>query len=257
MTGTGLGLAVVRELVEAQGARCWIEEAAGKRRAGRGADGEGGGALMTKVLVVEDHHAIARGLRENLELEGFEVRVSSDGIDAIQVASSWVPDLVLLDLMLPKRSGFDVLAAIRAGGADMLVMVVSARGSEAEKVRALQAGADDYVVKPFALMEVLARVHALLRRTSGDRADGGQERALPGGRYDVDVPTRSVCRRGRARGVTAEGVRPAGGAVPGAGSGRLPRDAPQSGLGIRSARGHAHGRHPHRRIAPATGGRRR
>ena len=68
---------------------------------------------MTKVLVVEDHHAIAQGLRENLELEGFEVRISGDGIDAIQVASNWMPDLVLLDLMLPKRSGFDVLAAIR------------------------------------------------------------------------------------------------------------------------------------------------
>ena len=151
---------------------------------------------MIKVLVVEDHHAIAQGLRENLELEGFEVRISGDGIDAIQVASTWLPDLVLLDLMLPKRSGFDVLAAIRARGADMPVMVVSARGSEAEKVRALRAGADDYVVKPFGLMEVLARVHALLRRVSGDRAGAGagrEERYRLGG-ITIDVPTRSVQR---------------------------------------------------------------
>ena len=150
---------------------------------------------MTRVLVVEDHHAIAEGLRENLELEGFEVRVSGDGIDAIQVASSWMPDLVLLDLMLPKRSGFDVLAAIRGRGADMPVMVVSARGSEAEKVRALRAGADDYVVKPFGLMEVLARVHALLRRASGDRAGPGREECYRMGSITIDVPTRSV-RRG-------------------------------------------------------------
>ena len=153
---------------------------------------------MTKVLVVEDHHAIARGLQENLELEGFEVRISRDGIEAIQVACTWVPDLVLLDLMLPKRSGFDVLAAILARGADMRVMVVSARGSEAEKVRALRAGADDYVVKPFGLLEVLARVHALLRRTSGDRVGTPGAERYRLGEITVDVPTRSVRRAGHA-----------------------------------------------------------
>ena len=147
---------------------------------------------MTRVLVVEDHHSIAQGLQENLELEGFEVRVSGDGIDAIRVASSWMPDLVLLDLMLPKRSGFDVLAAIRAGGAAMPVLVLSARGSEAEKVRALRAGADDYVVKPFGLLEVLARVQALLRRSSGERAGAVRRRAVRLGEVVVDVPTRSV-----------------------------------------------------------------
>ena len=149
---------------------------------------------MTKVLVVEDHHSIASGLQENLEVEGFEVRVSADGINAIRVASGWKPDLVLLDLMLPKRSGFDVLAAIRANGGDMPVMVVSARGSEAEKVRALRAGADDYVVKPFGLMEVLARVHALLRRAPGDRIGAGREERYRLGHVTVDVPTRSVRR---------------------------------------------------------------
>jgi DNA-binding response OmpR family regulator len=149
---------------------------------------------VTRVLVVEDHHAIARGLAENLELEGFEVRISRDGVDAIQVACTWMPDLVLLDLMLPKRSGFDVLAAMRARGADMPVMVVSARGSEAEKVRALKAGADDFVVKPFGLMEVLARVHALLRRTSGDRTGAVPAEHYRLGEITVDVPTRSVRR---------------------------------------------------------------
>ncbi len=149
---------------------------------------------MTKVLVVEDHQSIAQGLRENLELEGFEVRVSGDGIDAIQVASSWMPDLVLLDLMLPKRSGFDVLAAIRATAPTCRSWCVSARGSETEKVRALRAGADDYVVKPFGLMEVLARVHALLRRVSGDRAGAEQVERYRLGDVTIDVPTRSVRR---------------------------------------------------------------
>ncbi len=151
---------------------------------------------MTRVLVVEDHHSIAQGLQENLELEGFEVRVSGDGIDAIRVAASWMPDLVLLDLMLPKRSGFDVLAAIRASGAAMPVLVLSARGSEAEKVRALRAGADDYVVKPFGLLEVLARVQALLRRSSGERGGVGTPERYDLGEVVVDVPTRSVSRSG-------------------------------------------------------------
>ena len=195
VTGTGLGLTVVRELVQAQGGGCWIEGASGHGARVVVRLAKGVATAMIKVLVVEDHPAIAQGLRENLELEGFEVRVSGDGIDAIQVASSWMPDLVLLDLMLPKRSGFDVLAAIRARGADMPVMVVSARGSEAEKVRALRAGADDYVVKPFGLMEVLARVHALLRRVSGDRAGAGREEHYRLGSITIDVPTRSV-RRG-------------------------------------------------------------
>jgi DNA-binding response OmpR family regulator len=147
---------------------------------------------MIKVLVVEDHHAIAEGLKENLELEGYRVEVARDGVAAIQRVGAWTPDLVLLDLMLPKRDGFDVLAAIRARGATMMVMVVSARGSEAEKVRALAAGADDYVVKPFGLMEVLARVQALLRRSP----NGGPGRAerYRVGEVAIEVPTRTVLR---------------------------------------------------------------
>ena len=212
---------------------------------------------MTKVLVVEDHQSIAQGLRENLELEGFEVRVSGDGIDAIRVASSWMPDLVLLDLMLPKRSGFDVLAAIRAYGANVPVMVVSARGSETEKVRALRAGADDYVVKPFGLMEVLARVHALLRRVSGDRGGGEQaERYRLGECYHRRADPIGTARRGAGT-VTAEGVRPAGGTVPRPWSGRLAGGPLEPGLGIRPGRGHPDGRHTHRGSAPAAGGRRR
>ena len=151
---------------------------------------------MIRVLVVEDHHAIAAGLRDNLEIEGYEVRIAADGVTGIQLALGWEPHLVVLDLMLPKRDGFDVLAAIRSHGAEMPVMVLSARGSEAEKVRALKAGADDYVVKPFGLLEVLARVQALLRRPAGHIADDGRPEQYRFDEVVVDVATRSVTRGG-------------------------------------------------------------
>lgn len=153
---------------------------------------------MIKVLVVEDHRAIAHSLKENLEADGFAVQVSSDGVAAVQMARDWLPDLVLLDLMLPKKDGFDVLATIRARGASMPVIVLSARGSEGEKVRALKAGADDYVVKPFGLLEVLARIEALLRRTAGDRMGPAKAERYQLGPVSIDVPTRTAWRSGDA-----------------------------------------------------------
>ena len=194
VTGTGLGLAVVRELVEAQGGRCWIEGAAGEGarvvvRLAKGAapDDQGaGGRGPSRHRARAPGEPGARGLRG----PGLGRRDRRDTGRGHLGAG-----LVLLDLMLPKRSGFDVLAAIRGRGADMPMMVVSARGGEAEKVRALRAGADDYVVKPFGLMEVVARVHALLRRVPGDRAGAGREEHYRLGNVTVDVPTRSV-RRG-------------------------------------------------------------
>ncbi len=153
---------------------------------------------MIRVLLVEDHHAIAAGLRDNLEIEGYDVRIASDGVAGIQLAEGWRPHLVVLDLMLPKRDGFEVLAAIRARGAEMPVMVLSARGSESEKVRALKAGADDYVVKPFGLLEVLARVQALLRRPAGSVPGDGRPEQYQCDGIVVDVATRTVLRDGTA-----------------------------------------------------------
>ncbi len=151
---------------------------------------------MIRVLLVEDHHAIAAGLKDNLEIEGYEVRIASDGVAGIQLAEGWNPHLVVLDLMLPKRDGFEVLAAIRARGAEMPVMVLSARGSETEKVRALKAGADDYVVKPFGLLEVLARVQALLRRPAGSLPGDGRPEQYQFDGITVEVATRRVLRAG-------------------------------------------------------------
>jgi two-component system alkaline phosphatase synthesis response regulator PhoP len=120
---------------------------------------------MTRILVVEDNHDLAYGLRNNLEIEGYEVEVAEDGQAGLEVARRASPDLVILDLMLPELDGFRVLKALRAASTDPPVLVLTARGEEADKVRALRMGADDYVTKPFGLLELLARVEAVLRRS--------------------------------------------------------------------------------------------
>lgn len=117
-----------------------------------------------RILVVEDDADLAFGLKNNLEIDGYEVEVVRDGEAAVARAADWRPALVVLDLMLPGLDGFRVLRAIRARDAEVRVLVLTARGDEADKVRGLKLGADDYVTKPFGLLELLARVESLLRR---------------------------------------------------------------------------------------------
>ena len=119
---------------------------------------------MKRILVVEDNPDLAFGLRNNLEIEGYAVDVAEDGIVGLERACAAVPDLVILDLMLPGMDGFRVLHGIRNAGHRMPVLMLTARGEETDKVRGLKLGADDYVTKPFSLLELLARVEALLRR---------------------------------------------------------------------------------------------
>jgi DNA-binding response OmpR family regulator len=121
--------------------------------------------MKKRVLVVEDDAALARVLRDNLEFEGFEVAWVGDGQQAVTMARSLAPDLVLLDVMLPGRDGFDLCGLLRQGGATPIIML-TARGQKADKLRGLQLGADDYVTKPFDIEELMARVHAVLRRSS-------------------------------------------------------------------------------------------
>jgi DNA-binding response OmpR family regulator len=118
---------------------------------------------MNRILLVEDDPAMAKGLSHNLAREGYDVVVASDGEEGLRAARAGGFDLVLLDLMLPKRSGFDVLKKLRADGNGTPVVVLTARGAEEDKVRGLKLGADDYVTKPFGLRELLARVEARLR----------------------------------------------------------------------------------------------
>jgi DNA-binding response OmpR family regulator len=122
---------------------------------------------VTRILVVEDQRDLAYGLRNNLEIEGYEVEVAEDGRAGLDSIRRHPPDLVLLDLRLPDLDGFRVLKTLRAEGIAVPVLILTARGEEADKVRGLRLGADDYVTKPFGVLELLARVEALLRRSRG------------------------------------------------------------------------------------------
>ncbi|MEO6877766.1 MAG: response regulator, partial [Gemmatimonadaceae bacterium] len=124
---------------------------------------------MTRILVVEDNRNLATGLRNNLEIEGYEVVVAADGTTGLALARSEAPDLIVLDLMLPGMDGYRVLRTLREEGVDTPVLILSARGEETDKVLGFQLGADDYVAKPFGLLELLARIEALLRRAANAR----------------------------------------------------------------------------------------
>ena len=119
---------------------------------------------MTKILIVEDDAGLRQGLEINLRLENYETFQAADGDEAIQMFHAHHPDLVLLDLMLPKKSGFEVLEQIRRT-AQVPVILLTARGQETDKVRGLRGGADDYVTKPFGLQELFARIDAVMRRS--------------------------------------------------------------------------------------------
>jgi two-component system, OmpR family, alkaline phosphatase synthesis response regulator PhoP len=119
---------------------------------------------VSRILLVEDNADLAFGLRNNLEIEGHNVEVSPDGPSGLDRAKETSPDLVILDLMLPKLDGFHVLRLLRECGFAAPILILTARGEETDKVRGLRLGGDDYVTKPFGLMELLARVEALLRR---------------------------------------------------------------------------------------------
>lgn len=118
-----------------------------------------------RIVVVEDEPAIRRGITEALRLTGYDVSEAADGVTGLREATSGAVDLVLLDVMLPKKDGFEVLAELRRVCPTRPVILLTARGGEDDRVRGLKMGADDYVVKPFSARELLARVEAVLRRT--------------------------------------------------------------------------------------------
>jgi DNA-binding response OmpR family regulator len=156
---------------------------------------------VSRILVVEDNPDLSLGLRNNLEIDGYEVAVAEDGTKGLELARSLRPDLVILDLMLPGTDGFRVLRTLRAEGFATPILILTARGEESDKVRGLRLGADDYVTKPFGLLELLARVEALLRRAS--RAEDAASRGSGPrtierfGQVEVDSATRTVRVAGR------------------------------------------------------------
>jgi len=137
-----------------------------------------------RILVVEDDSAIRRGLVDALEFAGYETLQAANGNDGMREALRATIDLLMLDLILPGPSGFEILQATRAARPTLPIIVLTARGEENDRVRGLRLGADDYVVKPFSVREVLARVEAVLRR-SPERSNGVNRIALPGGHADL------------------------------------------------------------------------
>jgi DNA-binding response OmpR family regulator len=133
---------------------------------------------MKRILVVEDNNDLADGLQRNLEHEGYAVSRAATAARALELAVREAPDLVVLDLGLPDRDGYHVLEQLRARGALTPVLILSARGLEADKVRGFRLGADDYVTKPFGVTELMARVAAHLRRADAASAGQGNGGAL-------------------------------------------------------------------------------
>lgn len=155
---------------------------------------------MESILIVEDDSSIARGLQQNLRFEGYSVEVVADGELGLRFALEERPDLVLLDVMLPSMNGFEVLRELRRLEIDVPVILLTAKGEEVDKVRGLDLGADDYVVKPFGLAELLARVRAALRRK---RQAERQVDRTSFGAVEVDLIGRTVLVAGKAVEMTA------------------------------------------------------
>lgn len=150
------------------------------------------------VLIVEDNPDLAYGLRTGLEIEGYEVAVAEDGETGLSRAKQWLPDLVILDLMLPGMDGYRVLRSLRDDGLEMPVLILTARGQEADKVLGFRLGADDYVTKPCGVLELLARVGALLRRSRmTDRGAHASADAVERfGDVEINPASRTVTKKG-------------------------------------------------------------
>lgn len=149
---------------------------------------------MTRILVVEDEPGIALGLEDDLRLEGYAVEVSGDGVNAARLAREKPFDLILLDVMLPGKDGYEVCRELRRAGLKTPILMLTAKARESEKVMGLEVGADDYVTKPFGTRELRARIKALLRRA----ADGPQAEIYQFGEIEVDFARGELRRDGQA-----------------------------------------------------------
>ena len=148
-----------------------------------------------RILVVDDEPQIGRVLRTGLKTHGYDVRVAADGVSALETFNDWRPDLVVTDLAMPNMGGLELCRRLRALS-QLPIIVLSVRGEEKTKVEALDAGADDYVTKPFGMDELLARVRAQLRRATMPPPGDASSTALEVGDFRVDLESRSVFVRG-------------------------------------------------------------
>jgi two-component system response regulator MprA len=161
--------------------------------------GSAGGSAGAKqrVLVVDDDKAVRESLRRSLEFNGYDVAVAADGAEALAgLGAGAAPDVVVMDVMMPRLDGIETTRALRAAGNDVPILVLTARDAVGDRVEGLDAGADDYLTKPFALQELLARLRALLRRATVPA--GEDDEVLSFSDLSMDVATRDVRRGGRA-----------------------------------------------------------
>ncbi len=149
-----------------------------------------------RVLVVDDDKAVRESLRRSLEYNGYDVVLASDGAEALASIGPARPDVVVMDVMMPRLGGLETTRALRAAGHDLPVLVLTARDAVGDRVEGLDAGADDYLTKPFALAELLARLRALLRRVTP--AEGAHDEVLSFADLTMDTASREVHRGQRA-----------------------------------------------------------
>ena len=149
-----------------------------------------------RVLVVDDDRAVRDSLRRSLEFNGYDVVLAGDGAEGLVAVGAQHPDVVVIDVMMPRLDGIETTRALRAAGNDVPILVLTARDAVGDRVEGLDAGADDYLTKPFALEELLARLRALLRRVVPDAEGDGEVLAFAD--LTMDVSSRDVSRGGRA-----------------------------------------------------------
>ena len=152
--------------------------------------------MAARILVAEDNSDLAEGIEYNLRLEGYEVQIAENGRVAVETAKAWKPDLMLLDLMLPEMDGYQVLKHVRQANRHIPVIILSARGEEADKIRGFKLDADQYVTKPFSIVELLERIAALLRRSALPSDEPAISR-IDFGDVEVDLGARTVMRGGK------------------------------------------------------------
>ena len=148
--------------------------------------------VSMKILVVDDDQAVRESLRRSLTFNGYAVDLAGDGVEAVDMIDEDRPDAVILDVMMPRRDGLEVCRILRSRGDDLPVLMLTARDAVSERVAGLDAGADDYLPKPFALEELLARLRALLRRRGADAEDADEVLAFED--LQMDLATREVTR---------------------------------------------------------------
>ncbi|WP_317697998.1 response regulator transcription factor, partial [Aeromicrobium sp. REDSEA-S32_B7] len=155
-----------------------------------------------RILVVDDDRAVRDSLRRSLEFNGYTVELASDGAEALAVVPRTDPDIIVMDVMMPRLDGLEATRALRSAGNDVPILVLTARDAVSDRVDGLDAGADDYLTKPFALDELLARVRALMRRSARQAELEADEQPLEFADLTLDPVTRDVTRGGRAISLT-------------------------------------------------------